>query len=174
MKAFIEIEQVQVNEILNPDARLNSSWKKFRCAILTAFGLLATFTVFAAPITPHTSNSYLERLLSFEGRSYSALNCSGYICYAKHHAQCRAAEMWTGCSGDLLVVQEVSSFRGLRLSSLRACDVIDFGGIHVAAYLGSGEFMDSTPERGVARFTAPNLSDSWYSGHVRVLRWRNS
>jgi len=120
------------------------------------------------------SEDYVSSLRSFEGSSYSQVTCSALITKAKRHAPCSAADIWTGCDGDLAVIQKATSLSAVNKAKLRAGDVVDFGGIHVAAYIGDGSFIDSTPERGVAKFDAVNPHDPWYSGKVRILRWRNS
>lgn len=116
------------------------------------------------------SRDFVSELRAKEGKSYSDFTCSALITRSAHRGECKAAEMWNGCGGALAVVDEVPAWRDLR--DLKPGDVLVVGGTHVAAYLGGGEFIDSTPERGVSRFTSFNSNDPWYSKRVRVLRWR--
>jgi cell wall-associated NlpC family hydrolase len=145
-----------------------SRWQRLRRAVLALFGLL---TVFAVTVSGACSQSFIDELLALEGTPYTALTCSALINRAHGHRECLAAEMWDGCQGDLAVFEEVSSWRSLH--ALLPGDVLVVGRVHVAAYLGDGQFIDSVPERGVARFSSVNLNDPWYSGRVRVLRWSN-
>lgn len=121
-----------------------------------------------------SSEDYVSSLRSSVGESYSDVTCSRLITKARRHAPCSARQFWDGCGGDLVVVQEVTSLSAVNKGTLHAGDVLDFGGIHVAAYLGAGEFIDSVPERGCAKIDAVNPHDPWYTGKVRILRWRNS
>jgi cell wall-associated NlpC family hydrolase len=157
-----------------------SLWSKFvglfkRKKAVRAAGLaFATLTLLALPAASVSKSDYVSRLESLRGTGYWTASCSQFICIAKRHAQCSALKMWTGCEGDLAVVQEVESLAKLNLQSLRAGDVLDFRGVHVAAYIGHGEIMDSVPERGVGTLLPSETRDSWYSGKVRILRWRKS
>jgi len=157
-----------------------SLWSKFvglfkrRKAVRAAGLAFAALTLLALPAASVSKSDYVTRLQSMRGTSYWTESCSQFICVAKRHAQCSALRMWSGCGGDLDVIQEVESFAKLNLGSLRAGDVLDFRGVHVAAYIGHGEIMDSVPERGVGTLSPSETSDSWYSGKVRILRWRKS
>jgi cell wall-associated NlpC family hydrolase len=155
-----------------------SLWSKFvglfkrRKAVRAAGLAFATLTLLALPAASISKSDYVTRLESLRGTKYSTVSCSQFICIAKRHAQCSALKMWNGCADDLEVVQQVESLAKVNRQSLRAGDVLDFRGVHVAVYVGNGEIMDSVPERGVG--TVSDTSDSWYSGKVRILRWRKS
>jgi hypothetical protein len=125
-----------------------------------------------APAAAPESNGYVMHLEAMRGTRYMTATCSGFLCQAKGHAPCSALQFWTGCSGDLAVVQQVASFAKLRMSTLQAGDVLDFNGSHVAVYVGNGGMMDSVPGRGVGTLSNPAANDLWYSGSVRVLRWQ--
>jgi cell wall-associated NlpC family hydrolase len=116
------------------------------------------------------SRDFVSELRAQEGKTYSEFTCSALITRSAHRGDCKAAEMWNGCGGALVVVEEVPAWSDLH--DLKSGDVLVVNGAHVAAYLGGGEFIDSTPERGVSRFTSVNSNDPWYSKRVRVLRWR--
>ena len=53
-------------------------------------------------------------------------------------------------------------------------DIADFDGVHVAAYIGGGVSMDSDIAHGgvgpINLWMKP-LSDPWFAGGVRILRW---
>ena len=116
---------------------------------------------------------YLRELGELRGTPYSELQCASYICAAKKHTTCTAQQMWDGCNGAMELQQEARNFSGLDESRMEAGDVVAFGGVHVAVYLGNGQYMDATPERGVHEMALPvNASDPWYRGAVRILRWK--
>ncbi|HKM66864.1 MAG TPA: hypothetical protein VJX70_06845 [Candidatus Acidoferrum sp.] len=117
---------------------------------------------------------YLQALSDLRGTPYSELQCSSYICAARKHQSCSAQEFWEGCRGAMELAQEVADFSKLDPARLIAGDVVAFGGVHVAVYVGHGHWMDATPERGVGEMTLPlNHFDLWYSGTVRIVRWKN-
>jgi hypothetical protein len=121
-----------------------------------------------------SQREYVSRLLAMEGTPYLRAPCSTFICQAKRHPRCSAAEMWLGCAGELTIEQEAVSFASVNASELQPGDVVSFHGVHLAVYVGGGVWMDSIPERGVGRLTTPpNPMDLWYSGRVKILRWRN-
>jgi hypothetical protein len=138
---------------------------------------LLAATAVTASATGHgtrTRAEYLTRLQSLEGASYSALNCSQFICAAKAHSVCGAGGFWNGCNGAVEIVKEYSDISKVKLFDLQPGDVLDFHGAHVVAYVGNGIFMDSVPERGVSAVNPYGQSnDSWYSGKVRVTRWKS-
>jgi len=72
------------------------------------------------------------------------------------------------------VIEDLSSWQQLDRSKLLKGDVIAFNGMHVAAYVGDGHFMDSDPiHEGVGPMKYhPN--DPWFTGRVKVLRWNSS
>jgi hypothetical protein len=118
---------------------------------------------------------YVGRLERYAGTPYSVLNCSGFICAAHQHERCSAKEMWQACGNSLKVIQQVSGRDKIDYSALRAGDVAAFHGIHVAAYMGNGVWMDSDPAHGgVAKFQMEktNSRDPWFAGEIKILRWR--
>lgn len=120
--------------------------------------------------------NYLDALKALRGTSYWTLQCSAYITTAKRFHHCGAAGFWsTGCGGALAVVDSADSFDRLNKTVLQPGDVIAFHGVHVAVYVGGGEFMDSDPvHNGVGDMT-PNAipGDMWFVGKVKVLRWKS-
>jgi hypothetical protein len=119
-------------------------------------------------------DDYVDRLVDLAGTPYSQLNCSAYICMAKHHASCSALSMYSGCNGALDIVAEYADHSLIDEKQLQPGDIADFNGVHVAAYTGGGVWMDSDTAHGgvgpINLWMKP-LSDPWFSGHVRVLRW---
>ena len=133
---------------------------------------MAVCFVVGLHIATPAPTTYVGRLRSLEATPYSTLNCSQYICAAKRHAICDAQGFWNGCNGEAVVLKEYASIQQVRTSDLQPGDVLDFNGSHVAAYVGNGQFMDSTPERGVGTVNPYSQQfDLWYSGPVRVVRW---
>jgi len=116
---------------------------------------------------------YLTNLRTLAGTPYSTLNCSRYIETAKHAKHCGAAGMWTGCNGQATVIAEFAT-KNFDRSILRAGDVLDFHGVHVAAFVGDG-FMDSDPSHsgvGVIHLRT-KTADPWFAGPVRIVRWNS-
>jgi len=131
--------------------------------------------VFSTSCTVSPSD-YLSMLVGLRGTSYWTLQCSTYITTAKHFRHCGAAEFWNnGCGGALATVAEVPSIEKIPVTSLQAGDVVAFHGVHVAAYIGDGKFMDSDPNHGGVGDMTPNAihNDGWFTGEVKILRWRN-
>ena len=120
-------------------------------------------------------DGYVGRLERFAGTPYSVLNCSGFICAAHRHERCSAKEMWNACGNSLTVIEQITGKDNINYSKLRGGDVAAFHGVHVAAYLGDGIWMDSDPSHGgVAKFKMGNVNsrDPWFAGDIKILRWR--
>jgi hypothetical protein len=124
--------------------------------------------------TPAPRN-YVESLVLLNGTNYWELNCSEYICVAKRHQKCLAKNFWeNGCDGDALVVQDAQSFEGVDARKLLPGDVAAFHGVHVAAYVGNGTWMDSDYRHGGVGIMKPNRrKGGWFYGEVKILRWKN-
>lgn len=117
---------------------------------------------------------YVARLQALRGTPYLTLDCARYICAAKRHSHCGSAAIFSGCNGDMTLVKQVSTLAEAEaLPVLQPGDVADFHGVHVAAYVGNGQWMDSNPDHsGVGTMDKqPNPHDLWYTGPVRILRW---
>ncbi|HWZ97892.1 MAG TPA: hypothetical protein VN025_09040 [Candidatus Dormibacteraeota bacterium] len=145
--------------------------------LLLTFLFAATGILFAEPKT------YVDALRSYNGAAYLDETCSALICKAhdrvsKKQIHCTAKELWEGCGGNLEEVTEAESFAQLDWSKVKAGDVLAVNGVHVVAYLGEGQCIDSDPlQGGVAEVSAATLSqktnDTWFNGRVRVERWVN-
>jgi hypothetical protein len=107
------------------------------------------------------AESYVGRLKSMRGESYAKVSCTGYICHAKRHATISAKGMLTS-----------DAFVRIEKSEVQAGDIVDFGGVHVAVYVGQDSgWFDSTPRKGVGPMQA-TAGDPWYSGVPVYLRWK--
>ena len=105
------------------------------------------------------------------GPTYLDETCSQFVCRRANRPELKAQEIWDGGDGQLQVVQAQAQFEGVIVEHLQEGDVIAFHGVHVAVYTHH-DFMDSTPEHGEGRLQY-RTGDKWYSGPVRVLRWKN-
>lgn len=106
------------------------------------------------------------------GPAYLDETCSQFVCRRAHRPEFKAQELWDGADGQLQLVQAQPQFEDVILDHLQEGDVIAFHGVHVAVYTHGG-FMDSTPEHGESRMQY-RAGDQWYSGPVRVMRWRTN
>jgi hypothetical protein len=123
----------------------------------------------------HSDEGYVAKLQQLVGTPYAKLDCSGYISTAHGHERCSAADMWNTCGSELKLVEHVADKDEIDYSKVRPGDVAAFHGVHVAAYLGDGVWVDSDPmHNGVGRIRLGNTNpyDPWFSGEVKILRWR--
>lgn len=138
-------------------------------------GLAVAVIVFITVGFSFEPHSYIDRLLQLRGTPYLTLDCANYICAARQHSHCGSADIFTGCHGSMVMVAEVKTLtEATSIPALQAGDVADFHGIHVAAYIGGGKWMDSNPDHnGVGDMNMhPSPSDLWYTGPVRIMRWK--
>ena len=78
--------------------------------VLVSTGMILALLSLSCKPAPH---SYVEALTMLKGTDYWELNCSEYICAAKHHPDCVARNFWEkGCDGDTYVVQDSSLDHG--------------------------------------------------------------
>ena len=120
--------------------------------------------------------NYIQSLRMLEGTPYETLNCSEYICVARHHPSCQAADFWSdGCNGDAVVIQEAPRFEAIDPDKLQPGDVIAFHGVHVAAYVVNGVWMDSDFRHdGVGLMHRNGRRGGWFFGPVKILRWKDT
>jgi hypothetical protein len=120
--------------------------------------------------------NYVESLVMLEGTDYWQLNCSEYICAAMRHPNCLARNFWEqGCDGDAFVMQDVPSFDDVDTSKLLPGDIAAFHGVHVAAYVGNGTWLDSDYKHGGVGIMRRNRRrGGWFYGEVKILRWKDS
>jgi hypothetical protein len=122
-----------------------------------------------------------DALRSHDGEKYSQTTCSTLICKAHNRisdaeVHCSARQFWEGCDGNLALVSEAESLAKLDWSKLKPGDVLAVNGVHVIAYLGEDQCMDSDPlHDGVGEISVSALiakkNDPWFTGPVRVERW---
>ena len=145
--------------------------------------LLLTFLIATAGVLFSEPKTYVDALRAYDGTAYLEETCSGLICKAhdrvsKNHVHCTAKELWSGCGGNLQEVTEAESLKQMDWSKVKPGDVLAVNGVHVVAYLGNGQCIDSDPlQGGVAEVSAESLAqktnDAWFNGRVRVQRWIN-
>ena len=150
--------------------RFSPSVRSTRLILLSAGMALS---VFSLSFTPAPRN-YVESLVMLNGTDYWQLNCSQYICAAARHRYCTARNFWEhGCDGDAFVVQDVPSFGDVDSSKLLPGDVASFHGVHVAAFIGNGTWMDSdNRHNGVGTMRPNRRKGGWFYGEVKILRWK--
>ena len=141
------------------------------------FAVLATWVIMGArPAIPFPSN-YLVRLSWLNGYAADAkhgFNCSDFIANAHGDDYIGPDEFYAGAEGRLRILAEFSERSDIDERQLLPGDVIAFHGVHVAAYLGNGTWIDADTRRGnVGTFKLEDkpASDPWFAGKVRVLRW---
>lgn len=154
-------------------------------ALIAFFGLSVYYSTRAMLPSP---GGYVTRLQWLEGwtsRGYYGFNCSGYLTNAAGQPFEQSYDIYEG-KGNLDFVTEFSGRYTLDESMLQPGDVAAFQGpvghvlgqsygVHVAAYLGHGIWIDSDSRRGhVARYKLHDVpaQDWWFDGKVRIYRWR--
>jgi len=138
------------------------------------------------PFLPYPSN-YVLRLRYLDGwfsYGYYGFNCAAFISNAHGERYFTEREMWAGANGKLILIEEFSDRYHIQESRIRPGDIAVFQGpttppyighgLHVAAYLGDGTWIDGDARRGrVATFALAQrpATDPWLSGKVRIVRW---
>ena len=143
--------------------------------------LLSVLTLSIVSLIFTQPKSYVDTLRSYEGKAYLEETCSALICDAHQHSgkadvRCTAEELWEGCGNKLVNVTEAASLAKVDWSKVNPGDVLAMNGVHVAAYLGDGQCIDSDPMHGGVREVSlasliEKKNDPWFSGAVRVQRW---
>ncbi len=138
------------------------------------------FLAIAGFFFAHPKN-YIDSLRTFDGDRYLDTTCSALICNAhnrisENKVHCKAKQLWEGCEGNLTEVMEAQSLAKVDWSRAQAGDVLAVNGVHVIAYLGNGQCIDSDPlQNGVKEVSVSTLiqkkNDTWFAGPVRVERW---
>jgi hypothetical protein len=129
----------------------------------------------------HQPITYVDALRSHEGERYLETTCSALICKAHDRTSnlpvhCSARQFWEGCDGNLTLVTEAESLAKLDWSKVKPGDVLAVNAVHVIAYLGDDQCMDSDPlHDGVGDVSVSVLiarkNDAWFTGPLRVQRW---
>lgn len=146
----------------------------FRHSRLISISAAIILSLFSLSFKPAPRN-YVESLIMLKGTDYWTLNCSQYICAAERHRECLARNFWDqGCDGGAFVVQDVPSFEAINTSKLLPGDIAVFHGVHVAAFVGNGIWMDSDYRHGGVGIMRRNQRPGgWFYGEIKILRWKN-
>lgn len=150
-----------------------------RIAILAWLLLLASSGYFATEFRASlpSPGGYVVRLKWLEGLPSDAEvgNCAGFISNAHRTQFISASQFWYGNNPQFRVVENHRSPLEIRESNLKPGDVAAFGGVHVAAYLGGGRWVDSDARRGtIEEFRLSDKlagGDDWFNQPVRIVRW---
>jgi hypothetical protein len=132
-------------------------------------------------------NNYVTRLRYLDGwisRGYYGFNCAALLSNAHGERYLTEREMWAGARGKLALVAEYVDRHHVAESEIEPGDIAVFQGpttrpyigrgLHVAAYLGNGVWIDADARRGfVSKFRLADRpqSDPWFLGKVRIVRW---
>lgn len=131
--------------------------------------------------------NYVERLkfLRFwNSVTGDGLNCSGFLANAHGESFRTSYDFYYNEHQDLILLEELNSRDQINESQLQPGDFAAFEGpdfaprrgIHVAAYLGNGSWIDADSRRGYVdayRLADVPPGDWFFMGHVRVYRWKN-
>lgn len=135
--------------------------------------------------------SYVDRLRALDGWSTepgTGFNCSGFVSNARQTRFRTSSNIYNNVAGDLLLVAEATNKDGIDERKLRPGDLASFEGpawnrslygvegVHVAAYLGDGVWIDADARRGYVekfKMTEKERGDDYFAGHVRLYRWNN-
>jgi hypothetical protein len=132
--------------------------------------------------------NYLSRLKMLEDwdtEPGDGLNCSGFISNAHSERFHTSSDFYLNTFNDLNLIEEVGNRYQINEATLTAGDVAAFegpdwpraarAGVHVAAYLGHGLWIDADSRRGYVerfRMSDKDSSDQFFIGHVRLYRWK--
>jgi hypothetical protein len=172
--------------------------KKFRIgALLAVIGVILVLLIpsvgrcffFVRAYSPFPVN-YLARLKMLENwdtEPVDGLNCSGFISNAHSEKFHMSSDFYLNTFDDLNLIDEVGSRYQINESILTPGDVAAFKGpewpgaaqpgVHVAAYLGHGLWVDADSRRGYVdqfRMSDKNSTDQLFAGRVRLYRWKSA
>jgi hypothetical protein len=128
----------------------------------------------------------LKMLEHWDTEPDDGLNCSGFISNAHSEKFHRSSDFYLNTFDDLDLIAEVRNRRQIDESILSPGDVAAFEGpdwpraarvgVHVAAYLGHGSWVDADSRRGYVeqfRMSDKDSTDQLFTGHVRLYRWKS-
>jgi hypothetical protein len=157
---------------------------KLRLALYVTITAALMFEARAFLPYPNDYVTRLQYLTGWASRGHYGFNCSALITNAHGDSYLTEREFWTGAHGRVSLVAEFADRYQIDEQQLHAGDVAVFQGptaspylgrgLHVAAYLGKGTWIDSDTRRGfVAQFPLIGVPDSdpWFKGKVRIVRW---
>jgi hypothetical protein len=126
----------------------------------------------------------LQYLDGWMSRGYYGFNCAAFLSNAHGERYYTEREMWAGARGKLALIAEYENRHAVNEAEIKPGDIAVFQGpasfpyigrgLHVAAYLGSGVWIDADSRRGyVSKFRLADRAenDLWFSGKVRIVRW---
>lgn len=130
---------------------------------------------------------YVHRLRMLGGWTGQSLNCSGFICNAHHSPFRKSFDFYENTFGDLELLGTAIDSDHIQEANLQPGDIAAFrgpfervnhghDGVHVAAYIGGGVWIDEDGRRGNAReFRMQSVfyDDLYFMGDVRLYRWKN-
>ena len=161
-----------------------------RCRLAFAVAAILVAAVFLSyelrPFLPYPNN-YVTRLRYLDGwmsRGYYGFNCAAFLSNAHGERYLTEREMWAGAHQKLALITQFADRYHVDESAIEPGDIAVFQGpdkfpyigrgLHVAAYLGAGVWIDSDTRRGyVSKFRLAErpAGDLWFSGNVRIVRW---
>jgi hypothetical protein len=172
--------------------------KKFKIgALLAVIGVTLVFLIphvgrcffFVRAYSPFPVN-YLARLKMLENwdtEPVDGLNCSGFISNAHSEKFHTSSDFYLNTFEDLNLIDEVGNRYQIKESILTPGDVAAFegpewpraarAGVHVAAYLGHGLWVDADSRRGYVdqfRMADKDSTDQLFAGRVRLCRWKSA
>ena len=162
------------------------------CAFVLALGVLVArdttaYAWYYRAYIPFPRN-YIERLRflrHWNSVKGDGLNCSGFLANAHSEKFRTSYDFYENTQQDLILLQELESRDQIDESRLRPGDIGAFegpkfrqrDGIHVAAYIGNGTWMDADGQRGYVdsyRLKDVPPRDWFFMGHVRLYRWKHN
>jgi hypothetical protein len=144
---------------------------------------------FARAYSPFPVNyvARLKMLESWDTEPGDGLNCSGFISNAHSEKFHTSSDFYLNTFDDLNLIEEVGNRYQINESILTPGDVAAFegpewphaarAGVHVAAYLGHGLWVDADSSRGYVdqfRMADKDSTDELFAGQVRLYRWRSA
>jgi hypothetical protein len=129
----------------------------------------------------------LKMLENWDTEPGDGLNCSGFISNAHSDRFHTSSDFYLNTFNDLNLIEEIGNRYQINESILAAGDVAAFegpdwpraarAGVHVAAYLGHGLWVDADSRRGYVerfRMSDKDSTDQFFTGHVRLYRWKTA
>jgi hypothetical protein len=134
--------------------------------------------------------NYLARLKMLENwdtEPVDGLNCSGFISNAHSEKFHMSSDFYLNTFDDLSLIDEVGNRYQINESILTPGDVAAFEGpewpraarpgVHVAAYLGHGLWVDADSRRGYVdqfHMSDKDSTDQLFAGRVRLYQWKSA
>ncbi len=158
--------------------------KKFLIVLLFAIAIGTTCYNLRAflPLVGDYPTSLTE-LNGWSSLGYYGLNCTAFVALA-HGEHFVNIDKLYAVPNNTLLIYELPNRYSINESRLQPGDLAVFRGpysdrvgLHVTAYLGNGNWIDSDTRRGqVAKYRLVDkpANDDWFQGEVRILRWKSA